>query len=131
MFLANALLLCVVVGMTDGDTLTARWAGTTELSAQTIKVRLVEIDAPGRDQPFGTQSREHLAALCFQQRAAVRRIAANGGLDHYGRAVARVACNGTDANTEQVPAGLAWYTTGASSTVRYTGFRKAPVPGVT
>ena len=56
---AAALLLCVIVGITDGDTLTAR------CEAQTIKVRLAEVDAPEHHQPFGTRSREHLAALCF------------------------------------------------------------------
>jgi endonuclease YncB( thermonuclease family) len=35
-----ALMLCTVVGISDGDTLTAR------CDAQTIKVRLAEIDAP-------------------------------------------------------------------------------------
>ena len=39
---AAALLLCTIVGMTDGDTLTAR------CEAQTIKARLTEIDAPRR-----------------------------------------------------------------------------------
>ena len=51
---------------------------------------------------------QHLAALCFQQRAEVRPIAANGGVDRYGRTVAHVTCNGKDANTAQVQAGLAW-----------------------
>ena len=97
-----ALLLCTVVGVSDGDTLTAR------CNAQTITVRLAEVDAPEKAQPFGNRSRQHLAALCFQQRAEVRPIAANGGVDRYGRTVAHVACNGKDANTAQVQAGLAW-----------------------
>src|SRR5262245_34990482 len=103
-----ALLVCAVVGITDGDTLTARCEPTGYAPAQTIKVRLAEIDAPEQHQPFGTRSREHLAELCFQQRAEVRPIAANGGLDRYGRTVAHVSCNGIDANVEQVRAGLAW-----------------------
>src|SRR5688500_6700949 len=56
----------------------------------------------------GGSSRQHLAALCFQQRAHVRPIAANRGVDRYGRTVARVECNGMDANAEQVRAGMAW-----------------------
>lgn len=35
-------------------------------------------------------------------------IAANGGLDRYGRTVAHVRCNGIDANAEQVRTGMAW-----------------------
>jgi len=38
----------------------------------------------------------------------VRPIAPGGGLDRYGRTVAHVSCNGIDANTEQVRAGMAW-----------------------
>ena len=38
-----ALLLCLVVGVTDGDTLTAR-CGTEP--RQTLTIRLAEIDAP-------------------------------------------------------------------------------------
>ena len=104
----SAILLCVVVGITDGDTLTARCGTDADASASTINVRLAEVDAPERHQPFGTRSREYLASLCFKRSAEVRPIAAGGGLDRYGRTVAHVTCNGTDANAEQVRAGLAW-----------------------
>jgi micrococcal nuclease len=57
---------------------------------------------------FGARSREHLATLCFDQRAEVRPITANGGLDRYGRTVAHVSCDGADASVEQVRAGMAW-----------------------
>jgi endonuclease YncB( thermonuclease family) len=62
--IGSALLLCAVVAIADGDTLTARCDG-----AGTIKVRLAEDDAPEQRQPFGMLSREHLASLCFRQRA--------------------------------------------------------------
>jgi endonuclease YncB( thermonuclease family) len=101
-----ALLLCTVVGVADGDTLTARCE--TGTASTTLQVRLAEVDAPEKGQAFGASSRQHLAALCFQQRAHVRPIAANGGVDRYGRTVARVECNGMDANAEQVRAGMAW-----------------------
>ena len=91
-----ALLLCAV-----GD-------AATDAPAQTIRVRLAEVDAPEHHQPFGRRSREHLASLCLQRRAEVRPIAANGGLDRYGRTVAHVRCGGTDAGVEQVRSGMAW-----------------------
>jgi endonuclease YncB( thermonuclease family) len=47
-----ALLLCVVVGITDGDTLTAR------CDAQTIKVRLSEVDGTDAN---GAQARAGMA----------------------------------------------------------------------
>jgi hypothetical protein len=40
----------------------------------------------------------------FRKQAEVRRIAT----DRYGRTVARVRCEGIDANAEQVRAGMAW-----------------------
>jgi endonuclease YncB( thermonuclease family) len=81
----TAILLCVVVGIGDGDTLTAHCDSAADKSAQTVKVRLAEVDAPEHHQAFGTRSREHLASLCFKQSAEVRPIAPGGGLDRYGR----------------------------------------------
>lgn len=97
-----ALLLCLVIGISDGDTLTARC--DTPQGLQNLKVRLAEIDAPEKAQPWGTRSRQHLAQLCFGRTAQVRTQA----VDRYGRSVARVRCEGLDANAEQVRAGLAW-----------------------
>ena len=106
--IVSAALLCLVIGVTDGDTLTARCDAAADSSTQWIRVRLAEIDAPEQHQPFGTRSRKHLASLCFRQTAEVRPVAAGGGLDRYGRTVAHVACRGIDANAEQVRAGYAW-----------------------
>lgn len=92
----------MVVAIADGDTLTARCGAPGEY--QQVKVRLAEIDAPEKAQPFGNRSRQHLAALCFQQQATIRPAT----IDRYGRTVARVECRGQDANLEQVRAGMAW-----------------------
>jgi len=100
--LSGAALLCVVVAIADGDTLTARCEAKD--SPQTIVVRLSQIDAPEKRQPRGDRSRQHLAALCFGKLAAVREEAR----DRYSRTVAQVVCDGTDANAEQVRAGMAW-----------------------
>lgn len=97
-----ALLICLVVGISDGDTLTARC--DTPQGEQNLKVRLAEIDAPEKAQPWGARSRQNLAQLCFGRTAQVRTQA----VDRYGRSVARVRCEGLDANAEQVRAGLAW-----------------------
>jgi endonuclease YncB( thermonuclease family) len=97
-----ALLLCTVVGISDGDTLVARCKAGT--APATIKVRLAEIDAPERAQPFGQRSRRHLADICFRREAQVEPIST----DSYGRTVARVRCDRIDAGAEQVRAGMAW-----------------------
>lgn len=93
-----------VIGVTDGDTLTI-------LDANKVRhiVRLAEIDAPeighGKPgQPFGHGAKQSLASICFGQPAQ----ATVASTDRYGRLVARVNCNGRDANAEQVRAGMAW-----------------------
>lgn len=102
-------LLCLVVAISDGDTLTARCG--TPGAYQQMKVRIAAIDAPERKQAFGQKSRQHLVQLCFRQRAALQPL----GEDSYGRTVANVRCGGTDVATAQVRTGLAWvYTPYAS-----------------
>jgi endonuclease YncB( thermonuclease family) len=95
---AAADILGRVVSVHDGDTLTVL------VEQRQIKVRLVDIDAPELKQAFGTRSRQSLADMCFQKTAAldVR------GQDRYKRTIAKVTCDGTDANTEQIRRGYAW-----------------------
>ena len=93
-----AILLCLVVAISDGDTLTAR------CQAETVKIRVAEIDAPEKAQPFGTRARQSLADLCFQAQAEVKPQTR----DRYGRTVARVTCNGVDVSAHQVSTGMAW-----------------------
>lgn len=100
-----ATILCLIVAIADGDTLTARCQ--TEDAAhpyQQVKIRLAAIDAPEKRQPFGNVSRQHLAALCFRVEATIT----PRSIDRYGRTVADVKCRNQDAATEQVRAGLAW-----------------------
>lgn len=94
-----ALILGLVVGIADGDTLTLL---TPE--HEQIRVRLAEIDAPEKRQAFGQRSKQSLSDLCYQQPAQLQIVTT----DRYGRAVARVTCAGTDANAAQVRAGMAW-----------------------
>lgn len=95
----EGLILCLVVGVTDGDTLKVRCG-----EAPQAVVRLAEIDAPEKAQPWGERSRQHLASLCFEKQAEVLPLTT----DRYGRTVARVSCAGHDASGEQVQAGMAW-----------------------
>lgn len=97
-----ATALCLVVAIADGDTLTARCGEPGQY--QQVKVRLAEIDAPERKQPFGNVSRQHLAKLCFKAWARLTPLKT----DRYRRTVARVECEGVDASAHLVRAGLAW-----------------------
>jgi micrococcal nuclease len=87
-----------VVGIADGDTLTVL-AGEVP-----HRVRLAQIDAPEKKQPWGERSRQSLADLCFGQQVRV----SPGKTDLYGRTVARVRCGSEDASLHQVQNGLAW-----------------------
>lgn len=94
-----AALLCLVVAITDGDTLKVRCAD----EPQQI-IRLAEIDAPEKPQPYGQRSGQALSDLCYGKQAEVKPQTK----DRYGRTVARVMCGGVDANMHQVEAGMAW-----------------------
>jgi endonuclease YncB( thermonuclease family) len=88
-----------VVAIADGDTLTVL------ASRQQIKVRLLDIDAPERKQPFGTRSGQSLADMGAGKDARI----AEQGKDRYERTLGRVSCAGVDANAEQARRGMAWF----------------------
>lgn len=88
-----------VVGVADGDTLTV-------LSPEKIpvKIRIMEIDAPEKKQPFFMQSKKSLSDLCFGEEIYVK----PNGRDKYKRTLARVVCKNRDASMEQADSGMAW-----------------------
>ena len=87
-----------VAHVVDGDTLDIM------LSGKRLRVRLVEIDAPEQGQKDGIRSRQSLIQICGGEVASLD----SRGKDRNGRVLARVTCNGTDANAEQVRRGMAW-----------------------
>lgn len=93
---------CLIVGVADGDTLTARCGAAG--SYKQLKIRLSEIDSPEDKQAFGARSKQSLSDLCFQQQASIT----GDKLDKYGRTLARVECRGKDAAMHQVQSGMAW-----------------------
>lgn len=110
-----ATLLCLVVGISDGDTLTAR-CPTQEAAHpyQQIKVRVQGIDAPERKQPFGNRAREALSEITFMKEAELR----CNKIDRYKRHICSVwvvpvsAPKGPrtlDAGLALVSIGMAWW----------------------
>lgn len=87
-----------VVSVIDGDTLVVE-----DAAKQRYTVRLAEIDAPERNQPFWVEASRSLAALCYRKAATVEWSERRGG-----RYVGFVACDGKDANAEQLRRGMAW-----------------------
>jgi micrococcal nuclease len=92
------LLVALVIGIHDGDTLTILQDN------QPVKIRLAEVDAPESQQPFGTRARQSLAAMCFNTWAEIHFT----GKRHFKRKLAHVTCNGQDVGTAQLHAGFAW-----------------------
>ena len=88
-----------VVGITDGDTLTL----LTD-QRQQVSIRLAEIDAPERRQPFGDRAQQMLADLAFERRA---RIVVTS-TERNGRLIGTVFVGSRDINAEMVRRGGAW-----------------------
>ena len=73
-------------------------------NGEQIKIRLAEIDAPEKSQPFGARSKQSLSDLCFDRSAVVK----DNGRDRHGRIIGRAVCDGKDVSAEQVRRGFAW-----------------------
>lgn len=61
-----AIITGVVVGVSDGDTMTLLVD-----SNKTLKVRLAGIDAPEKSQPFGAVSKSNLSSRVFGKTVTV------------------------------------------------------------
>lgn len=88
-----------VVGVSDGDTIKVLGDDRSH-----FRVRLSQIDAPESKQAFGTKAKMALAKVCFGKRAALSKE----GVDDYGRVLARVRCDGVDAQSYMLRSGMAW-----------------------
>ena len=91
-----------VVAVADGDTVTV--LRETTAGPRQVRVRLTEIDAPERGQPWGTRARQALADKVFRRTVQV----APSGEDRYGRLLARLRVDGRDVNRDMVREGHAW-----------------------
>ncbi len=88
-----------VVTIIDGDTLVIQ----DETKLHHV-VRLAEIDAPEKKQPYYMESARSLAALCQKKQATVEWSLR----DERKRRLGYVTCAGKDANAEQLKRGMAW-----------------------
>ena len=86
------------IRVVDGDTIRA------EAKGKEIKIRLVEIDAPEMNQPFGAQSKNFLSRLLYEKDVTL--IAQ--GEDRYGRVLGNLFSNKLNVNMLMVKFGFAW-----------------------
>ncbi|HBE3121326.1 TPA: thermonuclease family protein [Escherichia coli] len=112
-FMLPVLLSCVpsvsaitVTRIIDGDTLEVKDNGDVK------RIRLVDIDAPEKSQPFGQRAKQKLSELV---KDADDVAVSSTGKDRYGRTLAKVyvkkcqsACLAYYVNAEMVKSGLAW-----------------------
>lgn len=89
-----------VVGVADGDTITILDNTNTQ-----HKIRLAGIDAPEKNQAFGTASKQSLSDMVFGREVEIDWQKH----DRYGRTVGKVIINGIDANLKQIKRGMAWF----------------------
>jgi endonuclease YncB( thermonuclease family) len=87
-----------VVKVADGDTITVL------VDTERVKVRLAEIDAPERGQPWGRRAKQALV-----EKVAGHVVQVDTKFDdRYGRRVGHVVYDGRDINRELVREGHAW-----------------------
>jgi endonuclease YncB( thermonuclease family) len=103
---------CVVVGVADGDTITARCGDRS--TYEQLRVRLHAIDAPEKRQAYGMRAKQALSRLVFGKQATLDCI----DIDRYGRSVCKVmvapasAADGRktlDAGLAMLTLGMAWW----------------------
>ena len=93
------LELALVVAITDGDTVKV-----LDHKQQQHKVRLADIDAPERRQPYGQKSKQLLASLIGKKRIDLD----CPKKDRYRRWICTITYEGKDINREMVRQGGAW-----------------------
>lgn len=88
----------LVVRVLDGDTIEVLFDG------RAVRIRLAEIDAPEKNQAFGTSSKQTLASMVFRRTVTV----VESGPDRYGRTLGVIFIDGMNVNAAMVEQGMAW-----------------------
>jgi endonuclease YncB( thermonuclease family) len=88
----------------DGDTVLFKPDAYSTASRAFLKLRLANIDAPEKNQPYGDDATRALSALVLNQRVEVTTVAT----DAYGRTIALIQLGNVQVNSELVRRGLAW-----------------------
>jgi endonuclease YncB( thermonuclease family) len=88
-----------VIEINDGDEITVFNMN------RPVRIRLIGIDAPEKDQAFGEVAKLHLADLVFDKYVFVE----YSGIGEHTALIGRVLYNGTDICAQMIRDGAAWY----------------------
>jgi endonuclease YncB( thermonuclease family) len=88
-----------VIEINDGDTITI-----FNLN-RPVRVRLMGIDAPEKNQSFGDVAKQHLSDLIYDKFVSVE----YSGLGQNGSLIGRVLINDLDVGAQMIRDGVAWY----------------------
>lgn len=107
----------------DGDTVKLRPIHSSKPN-HAFKLRLMDIDAPERNQSCGLKSRRALIKLCQGKNVMVTAQISN--TDKYQRSLGKLQCNHIDASYYLADHGLAWhYAQYSSNTAIYKAAKNA------
>ena len=96
---AAAALVCLAMGVTDGDLITLRCGEQPPMD-----VRLSQIYVPRGDQHFSKQAEQTLVSLIKDKEVTFLEV----GKDRKGRPVGEIRAEGRFINFELVHRGMAW-----------------------
>jgi endonuclease YncB( thermonuclease family) len=88
----------VVVGVSDGDTITVLHEGKGE------KIRLYGIDTPEKGQAFGKKAKQFTSRMVYGKNVEVEAK----DTDRYGRTVSLISVDGQSLNEALIKNGFAW-----------------------
>lgn len=87
-----------VINVIDGDTI------TVITKSEKLKIRLAEIDAPEKDQPYGLTAKKKLQEKILDRNITIQKKT----IDRYGRLVAKVFLDERDIIKEMIAEGHVW-----------------------
>lgn len=115
-FVFSQKITAKVVGVKDGDTFVVLH------EKKEIVVRLEHIDAPEKNQAFGSRAKQFASDFCFGKTVVVIR---NGKKDRNGRWIGEIFYNNQNLNKELVRNGLAWHYKRYSKSENYADLETA------
>ena len=106
-----------VVGITDGDTFTVINRDKLQL-----KIRIVGIDAPEKNQAFGNRAKQALSDLIYKKQIEID----VQYQEKWGRFAAKVyTADGRDVGLLMLQAGMAWHNVNYDKTPAYAAAEKS------